>query len=271
MNTLQPRHLITLGLALGIAISGVHAQEKTDPYKKADAKPGAQAEAPKITKPEPLIQINAEWVELKTEDAMPLLREGLAPNNAEFIGKIRNLEKQGKATVIETISAVTRSGQRVSTGGEKEFIYPTDFAPVDPPKLKELNLSGNQLKEQRLVIAAEAPSSSLPSQFTMRALGARMEVDPVLSPDGDIVDLNINPELTLFAGNQAHGIVRVGGENVAALEQPNFVSSKIQTALTLRTGDTVLAGVTPAHTAEGEIDRTKKWFILIHVVVFPVN
>ena len=265
-----PLHLLVV---LGLALACARAQEGADPYKKSSDKPQPAAKAPEQPAPpqEFMIQTTVEWIEVAIQDAALLLREGLAPNSAELIEKIRTLEKTGKATVVDTISALSRNGQRAATEGTKEFIYPTEFNPAQTPKLKELDLSGNQIKEPRLALATEAHATAQPTAFTMRPLGARMETEASIGEEGRFIELNLAPEITRLAGNQAFGVVRIGGENVPSLEQPLFVTSKVQTALMLRSGETVLAGVTTAFNDDGEADRAKKWLVLIRAVTVPVR
>ena len=133
MKLIPTCQLLALGLALAFGYSPVTAQDSTDPYKKGADKnqPATKAvEAPATVPREFMVQTTVEWIEMKTEDAMPLLREGMAPNSPELIEKIRGLEKAGKAALVESASAVTRPGQRTSTEGVKESIYPTEFDPV---------------------------------------------------------------------------------------------------------------------------------------------
>lgn len=222
MQTKTKRHIFILAIALGLAITTSSAQEGADPYKKAGAKAAAPATAVVETDLGQMVQTTIEWIEVKTADATTLLRGGLAANSAELIQQIRDLEKNNLATVVEATSITTKSGQRAQSEGVKEYRYPTDHDAAETPKLKQLDLSGNQLKDQRIVISAEAHATMQPKTFEMRALGGRIEVEALIGPDGRTLDLNLSPELSRIAGTTAHGTVRLGGENLISNSSMNL-------------------------------------------------
>lgn len=264
-------------LGLGFFMVSAQAQEQKDPYKKpaANAAP-AQAPTPKepvIEEAYHLVTVTIEWIDMSNGDAMQLMRGGLAPNSVELIQKIRDLETQGKATLINSQSVTTRSGSRATSEGTKEFIYPTEFespntksankAPSNPPK--------PEADEGKKAIQQDSPSTPSPTAFEMRPVGGRFELDPVIGPDGKTLDINMAPEYVIFTGWQEYGKVRIGGEIVSMVEQPIFASSRVTTSVTIVSGQTIVAGMVTVQKEDGTVDTTKKRLLLVHGLIFPVR
>jgi len=262
-------------VASSLIITCLHSQENADPYKKPGAAkpaPAAKQESAADEAASPyLIQTTVEWIEVKTADAVSLLRGADAPNSEAMIQKIRALEMNGQATVVETASVIAKTGERANSESGKEFRYAAEYEALEASKLKHVDLSNNQLKEPRIAITTEAQSTQQPNGFEMRQLGARMEVEPVVGPDNRTIDLALQPEMTLHAGTVSYGTVRLGGENMPLVEQPVFASSRSTIHLTLLSGQTILASVQTPHNQDGEPERDKKWLILVRAVAFPVK
>lgn len=273
-------------LGLGCYCASAQAQEQKDPYKKpatnaAPAIPSTSASsAPASSVPETsdmhenfCITATIEWIDLGTGDAISLMRGGLAPNSAELIRKIRDFEAQGKATLVDVQSLTTKSGQRATSEGVREIIYPTEFHPFETKGLTEanVNLSNTQVKDGKITLQQEAPGAAQPTAFEMRPVGGRFELDPLIRPDGKTLDINMAPEYTIFNGWQEFGKVRIGGETLAMVEQPHFATSRITTAVTIESGQTIVAGMTSVQKEDGTIDPAKKRLLLVHGIIFPIR
>ncbi|MEY4482880.1 MAG: hypothetical protein RL693_332 [Verrucomicrobiota bacterium] len=270
-------------LGLGFYAASTQAQEQKDPYKKpveaaAPATPVATASTSEVPgEPDRNVSYSVmatiEWIDVNTADAMALMRGDLAPNSAELIHKIRDLETQGKATLVDAQSVTTRSGQRAISEGCKELIYPTEFerasikntnkAPACSPKI--------EAGEKDIATQQDASGTLSPTAFEVRPVGGRFEMDPTIGPDLKTLDINMAPEYTIFTGWEGYGKVRVGGETVPMAEQPIFASSKITTAVTIMSGQTIVAGMVTVQNEDGTVDPTKKRLLLVHGLVFPVR
>lgn len=283
MKTKQNHPIIHCLSILGLSFFMVsaQAQEEKDPYKKP-----AVNVAPAVAPVTPVLKesnveadyydcvtVTTEWIDISTADAMALMRGGLAPNSAELIQKIRDLEAQGKATLVDAQSVTTRSGQRATSEGTKEFIYPTEFespntksankAPSNPPK--------PEADEDKKAIQQDSTSTPTPRAFEMRPVGGRFELDPVIGPDGKKLDINMAPEYTIFTGWEGYGKVSVGGKTVPMAEQPIFACSRITTAVSIVSGQTIVAGMVTVQKEDGTVDPTKKRLLLVHGLIFPVR
>jgi general secretion pathway protein D len=148
-------------------------------------------------------------------------------------------------------SVTTRSGQRATIEVIREFIYPTEFDPPQIPQTVGATTGG---------IAGVGSSGSFPvtpttpTAFEMRPVGVRMEVDPVIGPDGYTIDLNLAPEVTDFEGFINYGSpINTSSVNALGLSttieltpntinQPIFSTRKVTTAVTVWDGQTVAIG-----------------------------
>lgn len=272
-NLLPPssftRHCTLAIVAALLALPALsHAQEAVDPYKK----PPAQTTTPETPPAQALSTIQLfttiEWIEMETKDALSLIRKGLPPNSAELIAAIRKSEQDGTAKVLDTVSCTTRSGQRSAVESVREHIYPTEYKENTEKGLSTLDLSGVQSKDPRFSLVQEPSTTLNPKAFEMRPVGARMEIEPVLSEDGQVVDVNLAPELVRYAGKMEYGSANINNQLVPLTEQPVFISNKITTAVTLRSGKTALIGMSSPIKDDGTTDEAKKVLILIQVVAF---
>jgi hypothetical protein len=148
-----------------------------------------------------------------------LLKEsnGIA-DHTEVWKKAEQLVAKGEATVLSTQRVETRSGQRCTIEAVEEHRFVNSFAKNE----KGLWSVG----------------------FEMRPVGSRLEIDPVLGPDGYTIDLNLAPEyhhapptLPSFDASAPAGTYNV------QLLLPVFHVSKLTTSITTGSGMTRLLGV----------------------------
>jgi len=97
------------------------------------------------------------------------------------------------------------------------------------------------------------------------AAGWRIEVDPVLGPDGRVADLNLAPEHVEHRGNlQGHPMLS------RYPQQPVFSAQKITTAVTAIVGHQCFIGTmsTPRDTGvNGRQDDGRTWLAFVKVTV----
>jgi general secretion pathway protein D len=154
---------------------------------------------------------------------------------------IRALSQKKGVDLMSAPSVTTRSGQRASVEVVREFIYPTEFNPPQiPTTVGSTNGTGFGGGTTAIPVTPTTPTA-----FTMRPVGVKMEVDPVLGPDGYTIDLNLAPEVTEFDGFINYGTPITNGTSVLTdnvINQPIFSVRKIQTAVTVWDGQTVVMG-----------------------------
>jgi hypothetical protein len=123
------------------------------------------------------------------------------------------------------------------------------------------------------VAEAEAPGTGIKTRtpsagfkkMEQRALGWRIEVDPVVGPDGCVIDLNLVPEHVEFRGN-------LQGDAMLANypQQPVFGVQNITTAVTAIVARPCFLGTfsNPRDTGvNGRKDDGRTWFAFVKVTL----
>ncbi|RBP39141.1 beta-lactamase regulating signal transducer with metallopeptidase domain [Roseimicrobium gellanilyticum] len=136
-------------------------------------------------------------------------------NGASF--DLTDLAPQVEA-VIGLPPITTRSERRGTLEVARDFIYPTEYDRKEP---------------------AEQGESALyvPKKFEMRPIGIRLEIDPVVSPFGNTLELDLGPELQGFMGWA--DAPAVGGGTV---KTPICNTSTVHTVVTMQDGHTIAFG-----------------------------
>ncbi|MEI9895977.1 MAG: hypothetical protein WDN28_19435 [Chthoniobacter sp.] len=153
--------------------------------------------------------------------------------------KTQLLQKLKQAKGVDLLSAprvTTRSGQRAVIEIIREFRYPTEF----------------QFEKERGI--------QLPTAFETRNLGVTLEIDPIVS--GEVIDLQLVPQVVELEGYMRAGdgqpVPLLNGRSVGAnmtlkdlavgnwpkdtVLQPVFSTRKLNTSVTLTSGQSVLIG-----------------------------
>lgn len=171
----------------------------------------------------------------------------------QFQVVIRALSQKKGVDLMSAPSVTTRSGQRATVEVAREFRYPTEFNPPQIPQTIGATTGGGA-NAFGGTSAAFPVTPTTPTAFEMRPVGVRMEVDPVLGPDGFTIDLNLAPEVTEFDGFinygspiQTSATDALGNPTTVVLTenkilQPVFSTRKVTTAVTIWDGQTVAMG-----------------------------
>jgi Flp pilus assembly secretin CpaC len=204
------------------------------------------------------LQITADFLQVDPATAVELTVGAKAPANAtECRAALLKLLSDTKTTSLASVSVTTKSGQRATAESNQELVYPTEFNPAEGRAAHSPSVPATQS-------GVDVPT---PTAFEMKPVGARVEVDPVISPDGKIIDLNIAPELTRHFGNIPQQKLKTAEGEQATMESPNIYSLKTQTAISLTDGGSGLAAVLLPPDEEGNADSTRRVLIFVSVRV----
>ena len=173
--------------------------------------------------------------------------------NFQMQAVVRALNQKKGVDLLSAPSVTTKSGQRAVIEIIREFRYPTEFTPPVVPQ--SLNLSGGALP----VITPTTPTA-----FETRNTGVTLEVEPVVGPDGQTIDLNLVPQVVEFEGFVNYGSpiygslqatqinafgvsIPVGAPTQVLLtantiNQPIFSTRKVTTSVSVWDGQTVVIG-----------------------------
>lgn len=190
----------------------------------------------------PLIEITVDYVQMTAEDAGALLHGKDAPvTSLAWHETLVKVIKEGKGKLVGSISVSTKSGQRATSESIQEHIYPTEYAAA----------KGRQSDSPPVPAGLTGVDLPTATSFEMRPVGIRLEVDPVLSADNSLIDLNLAPEAVIHLGDKA--ILKLPHETGEREVQsmPEFYSMKNTTAVAMRPGGTALCGMNTPPNEDG--------------------
>jgi len=189
----------------------------------------------------------------------------LSVDSTHFATLIRGLDRKGGADILSVPSVVTRPGQRARVEFVREFIYPTEYDPPELPTNVGGNINGgfndgnnnNNNGGGGPITAPVTPSH--PTAFTMREVGTILEVEAVVSPDRNYIDVQLAPIQTDFDGFVNYGSpIRGGftggadglfdGQNDSSIITENrilmpvFRTMKANTSVSIADGGTLVFG-----------------------------
>ena len=113
----------------------------------------------------------------------------------QFQMVVRGLNQNTGKDMLNAPTVVTRSGQVARIEAVREFIYPTEY---DPPELPNSVGRANSL-------GGFPVTPATPTAFETELLGTVLEVDPIVSQDGSLIELNIDATFKEFLGFVNYG------------------------------------------------------------------
>jgi len=142
------------------------------------------------------------------------------------------LERKGHADLLSAPKVTTQPGQDALIRVVREFIYPTEFR-VEP--ITAADGFGNTVG----VGAAVEPSG-----FEMREVGVILEVVPDVSPETQMITLNMTPRVVsepefIDYGSEFEGPL---GIQRLPMRQPIFHVREVRTSISIYNGATVMMG-----------------------------
>ncbi len=203
---------------------------QTDPFAAAE----------KLADPLPGVSIHLEFVEVPGG----VFREMLGLRGDALAAAVSEQIEAGGGAMLGSARLVTKSGQRAQTEDVHEFIHATEYHP--PGDLRLLSGEGGFMDLKFPPRIEGVPD--IPNAFDMRPVGMTFEVDPVVSPGGTLVDLNLAPEIVRFVGTY-----ETGPKVWAFSYRPIFATQKVTTAVTVEPGvDEIVAALTPREDTLGD-------------------
>ncbi len=184
---------------------------------------------------------------------------------------IRALNQKKGVDLLSAPRVTTKSGQRAVIEIVREFRYPTQF---QPPQIPQNFRGGDSFSSNPVTGAFSGSSGSFPvtpttpTAFETRNTGVTLEVEPVVGPDGQTIDLNLVPQVVEFEGFINYGspiqttstnILGVTQVNVLTpniINQPIFSTRKVTTSVSVWDGQTVVLGGLMREDVQKTEDRT---------------
>ena len=186
----------------------------------------------------------------------------------QFQTVLHGLENNKGLDLLASPSVVTKSGQRATIVVAREMRYPTEFSPPQIPQTVGSTTNALLVNGVLTKVASQRGNAPItpttPTAFEKRDVGITLEVEPVISPDGRTVDLNIAPSSTEFEGfidygtpirnsitsfNLAEFIFGTGSGLTSTsylqenkILQPIFRTNKVSTSVSVWDGNTIVLG-----------------------------
>jgi general secretion pathway protein D len=172
----------------------------------------------------------------------------------QFQVVIRALNQKKGVDLLSAPMVTTKSGQRALIEIVREFRYPTTFT---QPQIPSISSSGTAVIPGVPTTVPVVVTPTTPQTFETRNTGVTLEVEPVIGPDGQTIDLNLVPQVVEFEGfiNYGSPINAIGVNTVAGISvstpitltqnvinQPVFSTRKVTTNVSVWDGQTVVLG-----------------------------
>lgn len=179
----------------------------------------------------PQVEVEAKFIAFTKSHVDALIQK--ESGGCVSVETLQELFKDGKARILFAPRLMTKSGANAEVKAVTECIYPTDFMAAGFP------VSGSNetaLLEKTLV---------MPADFQVRDVGVILNVTPVVSADGNDIELVLMPQIVCEPVWKDYGSTYIdasGRQQQVKMEQPLFSSRVIATAITVENGGTVLLG-----------------------------
>lgn len=171
-----------------------------------------------------------------------------------------------KETVRQELLVMVRgkSGQKSTTEGISEEIYPTEYQPAPLPESVGSEPPSPTTDSSKPAVPSKLPASrperfpATPTAFDTRNVGTTLEIEPTLG-EGLIVDLRIVPETVTFVGRESWG------QGLSLAEMPVFEAQRINTAITSQLNQPFLLG-TISRPPVSKVDKdsaNRVWFAFV--------
>ncbi len=148
------------------------------------------------------------------------------------------LEQNGNADLLSAPKVTTRSGSEAMIKVVTEYIYPTAFE-VNGGQMQ----SGNNGNQSTASMVQE--TTVMPQDFATREVGVILNVLPEVSPNGNMINLTMKPQVVTDPIWYQYGstVRRAdGSEQTLNMPQPFFQLRQLETSISVYDGATVVMG-----------------------------
>jgi len=219
------------------------------------------------------VQVQVEFVELSHEKMTELLFLS-SPESSDATAlrkQLGEMATSGEARVLETMMVVARNGEKASSEGIKEFIYPTEYEPAEIPNEVDLPDKKGGLTPEDVKLLWMLRTPATPTAFETRNLGSTLEVEANLGEDGRIIDLRFAPEIVWHTGNTVWNKTTDGAGNVSTIEMPLIYKLAVNTAITCIDGQYTLVAALSPKDQNGVMDFARKVMVFVKCDVMKVK
>jgi hypothetical protein len=208
-----------------------------------------------------MVEFDLMVVQLSEANALPLVQVLRDPKrSATATNMVFDLVEHNHADLIAWPFLATVNGQRAVCEQIEEFRYATEYDSPGRASVTDTRpATTGTSKSPTVPVDAITPPPSvdstgrvtttvsefdgIPTSFETRNLGVTLEIEPTIAPDGKAIGLSLCPQhVSLLRMQKAEIEDKKSGRKVV-VEQPEFVTNKVTTSITVQDGDTTLLGV----------------------------
>jgi general secretion pathway protein D len=153
--------------------------------------------------------------------------------NPELTFIMHALQRKGNTDLLSAPKVTTQSGQEATIKVVTEYIYPTAYELV----------AGTPMVVG--AVAIPATPTVMPTDFRTREVGVILQVTPDVSPEGEMIKLNMTPQVVSEPTWHDYGYTYTdtsGNPIRIPMEQPFFHLRTVTTSITIYNGATVVMG-----------------------------
>ena len=247
-----------------LAFAEEQVPEPFDSEEVAAASSGPDPFDPYINAPK-FVQVQVEFVEMAHEDLTKLLF--LSNPESSDATALRNtvaeMVKKDEAKVLETMMVVARSGEKATSEGISELIYPTEYEPPELPNEIDLPEKSGGLSPEEIKLLWMLRTPATPTSFETRNLGSTLEVAPNIGARGRVIDLNFTPQIVWHSGDTVWVETKDGLGNISRIQMPRMYKLSVNTAITCIDGQYNLVAVLSPKDQEGTTDFSRKVMVFV--------
>ncbi len=154
--------------------------------------------------------------------------------NPELSFVLHMLDQQGSTDLLSAPSVTTKANYDAKIKMVTEYIYPTEFT------VTGLESTSGDNNAQSTVGAVVEPGG-----FETREVGVILNVTPEVSPEGQMINLQLTPEVVTPPEWKNYGSTYIdqnGNPQQLNMEQPFFNTRTVDTSLSIYNGATVVMG-----------------------------
>ena len=210
------------------------------------------------------VELELQIVSMREELATPLVAELRDPQRVEAAFKrVQKLLAEKRATLVGWPILTTKNGLRAAFEQVDEIRYPTEFGlggktttteitepPVTSGEPGDNKPESTQPKKTTTTLGA---SDGGPTAFETRNVGVTFEAEPVVAPDGEMIELNVSAQHVQLLEWTKMSLTNPPGVTVAVM-QPRFAANKTWTSMTFRNGERKLIGFFKVQQPTGNVE-----------------
>ena len=151
--------------------------------------------------------------------------------NPELSMVLHVLSRRENTDLLSAPKVVTKNGSEATIKVVTEYIYPTEFN-VEQPEIS----GGGTVSQNVMTMPAVEPGG-----FETREVGVILQVVPEVTPDGQMINLTLAPQVVSEPEWKDYGPVYPDGTRLP-MEQPFFPVRSIATSIQIYNGATVVMG-----------------------------